>query len=334
MEIRTFQCLLCPQCGGKGELLYANMMDRLFGVPGIWSLRSCPNKACGLCWLDPVPIEEDLHLLYKNYYTHGLDDSRPSFLARLWSFLYASYLAVTWIPSAFLGLTKARRQIQKMFLDDLKPGKLLDIGCGNGIFLHRMHKLGWNVTGVDFDAKAIEYAKVRYSADMTFLSTDLSGAKFPDNYFDAIATNHVIEHVPDPVALLKEARRILKVGGRLVVVTPNIQSFGHEKFQDCWIGLDAPRHLQIFSLDALQQCAREAGFDAVKTSTSAAHADGFMGLSFRFKEAKANADNSAGMNPQFNFMRGLRSLMLQYLEQRQLRHDAGRGDEAILICHK
>jgi 2-polyprenyl-3-methyl-5-hydroxy-6-metoxy-1,4-benzoquinol methylase len=306
----------------------------MFTAPGIWPLRQCSNLDCGLCWLDPSPVESDIPLFYTNYFTHEHRDPRQRFLHRLYFVLHGGYMLASYIPSAMLGLNKARHQMRHMFLEDIKPGKLLDVGCGNGVFLHRLHGLGWSVTGIDFDPKAIENCKKLYGADLTFINTDLLGARFPDNSFDAVTMSHVIEHVPDPVGLLIETRRILKTGGRLVITTPNIRSFGHEKFRDCWSGLDSPRHLQVFSLPTLQMCARKAGFDVMKASSSAANADCFIGLSFGFKEVKENASRPTGIGIRFNFVRGLHSLMLQYAELRQLRLDAERGEEAILICQK
>jgi ubiquinone/menaquinone biosynthesis C-methylase UbiE len=334
MEIRTFQRPSCLLCGGEGNILHSKMQDRMFAVPGNWPLKQCSNPDCGLCWLDPSPVESDIPLFYVNYFTHERNDPKQRFLVRLYSLLYGGYMLASSIPSMLLGLKKARNQMRHMFLNDMSPGKLLDVGCGNGVFLHRMHNLGWSATGIDFDAKAIENAKKMYGDGLTFMNTDLTGARFPDNSFDAVTMSHVIEHVPDPVALLIEARRVLKAGGRLVVTTPNIRSFGHEKFQDCWAGLDSPRHLQVFSLPALQTCARKAGFDATKVSTSAANADGFFGISFGFEEAKAKANFCYEMKAQFNFIRGLRSLLLQYREAGRLRRNPECGEEAVLICQK
>jgi SAM-dependent methyltransferase len=72
--------------------------------------------------------------------------------------------------------------------------------------------------------------------------------------------NHVIEHVHDPVSMLKECHRILKEGGRLVAITPNIRSWGHRIYQRAWRGLEPPRHLQIFSRPSLTASAVQAGF--------------------------------------------------------------------------
>jgi len=334
MEIRTFQRPFCLLCGSEGNILHSKMQDRMFAVPGNWSLKQCANPDCGLCWLDPSPVESDIPLFYVNYFTHERDDTKQQFLRRLHWLLYGGYMLASHIPYALLGLNKARYQMRHMFLNDMSPGKLLDVGCGNGFFLHRMHDLGWTVTGIDFDAKAIGNAKKMYGDDLTFMNTNLSGARLPDDSFDAVTMSHVIEHIPDPVALLIEVRRVLKAGGRLVITTPNIRSFGHEKFQDCWAGLDAPRHLQVFSLPALQTCAHKAGFHAMKASTSAANADGFFGISFGFEEAKAKTNFCYEMKVQFNFIRGLRSLLLQYREAGRLRCNPECGEEAVLICQK
>jgi hypothetical protein len=72
----------------------------------------------------------------------------------------------------------------------------------------------------------------------------------------------------------------------------------------------------------------------MKASTSSAHADGLFGISFGFKEAKAKVNIFYEMKAQFNFIRGLRSQLLQYQEAWRLRHNPECGEEAVLICHK
>jgi ubiquinone/menaquinone biosynthesis C-methylase UbiE len=334
MEIRTTPRPLCLVCGSEGKTLYPDLQDRMFAVPGTWSLKQCNNPSCGLCWLDPMPVEEDLPTFYVNYFTHEISDPKQRLLFRLRTGLYTGYLFVKSVPSVFLGLNSARNHIQHMFLQDKKPGKLLDVGCGSGVFLHRMYKLGWSATGLDFDAKAIENAKIKYGTDLTVMHSDLHGAKFPNDSFDAVTMSHVIEHAPDPIGLITECKRVLKPGGRLVITTPNINSNGHKRFRDCWWGLDSPRHLQIFSLSALRDCAIKAGFQSATSSTSAANADTFIGGSFGFAEAKRTGDHSSGSRVKINFVRGLRSLLLQYREAIQLRHNPECGEELVLICEK
>ncbi len=311
--------------------MYNNLEDRLFRAPGKWQMRLCVNAECGLCWLDPVAIESDLQFLYDNYHTHKKTGSSLGFGAELRTFLLNVYKLATSFSSSFLGLNQERRQLLNMFVDDLPPGRVLDIGCGAGDFLYRMHQMGWSVTGVDFDGNAIANAKAQYGFDL--LHSDLAGARFPDNFFDAVTMNHVIEHVFEPVSLLSEVKRVLKPGGRLVAITPNIQSLGHSLFHDCWRGLEPPRHLQIFSLDALIQCARQASFETIQVRSSAANADIIIGASFGIREAKKRMTDSRAHH-EINILRALRSYFIQYREALLLRRQLDCGEEAVLICQK
>jgi hypothetical protein len=68
--IRSEPCPRCYLCQTAGEMLYEGMRDRLFGAPGEWNLRRCPNRDCGLLRLDPMPLEADIGKAYADYFTH------------------------------------------------------------------------------------------------------------------------------------------------------------------------------------------------------------------------------------------------------------------------
>jgi 2-polyprenyl-3-methyl-5-hydroxy-6-metoxy-1,4-benzoquinol methylase len=108
--------------------------------------------------------------------------------------------------------------------------------------------------------------------------------------------NHVIEHVHDPVALMAECARILKPGGSLVIVTPNIESYGHRVFGAFWRGLEPPRHLHIFSLSALTRCAERAGFRSSKSWTTPVNAASFYLSSRALKESKPSKTGLSGQS--------------------------------------
>ncbi len=328
-EIRTQARPHCLLCGTAGKELYHNLSDPYFGTPGLWYHKKCPQTACGLIWLDPAPIEADLHLAYQTYFTHGAEDGQPTFAARLRNFLYATYQGLQRLPAALTGLGAAKKQMSLMFLGDLKTGRVFDVGCGDGKFLNRMLQLGWSVAGVDFDAKAVANAKSMYGLDLH--RGDLASARFAADSFDAVTMSHVMEHLPDPLALLAEVQRILKPGGRLVLTTPNSGSFGHEKFQGYWFGVDPPRHLNLYSLKTLGECARRVNLKVIRAASTAANADIFIGGSFSIRDS---ADHRTDAHPRPHPVRILKTILLQFRENARLRSQPDCGEEAVLICVK
>ena len=256
----------CYCCGGTGELLFRDLRDTLFSAKGRWSLRRCNAADCGLLWLDPMPIEEDLELAYQAYYTHEVaQKSSAHRVARL------LYRLATESVLALAGIPGERRRAEQMFLGDVIPGRLLDVGSGSGEFLSTMRKRGWAVMGVDVDPAAVRAARRAYGLEVHLGAVADLVAK--GLQFDAITASHVIEHVRDPVGLLAQCRRLLRPGGRVVLRTPNARSHGLARYGAAWRGLEPPRHLHLFTAEALAACAARAGFAAADCFTSTAMAD-------------------------------------------------------------
>lgn len=129
------------------------------------------------------------------------------------------------------------------------PGKLLDIGCGNGKYLDFMRSRGWKVTGVD-SGPGCDFP--RKSLGLTVYDGHLWEHEFPENSFDLITLWFVIEHVWDPVRLVVECKRILKPGGELIISTLNSGSFEARIFKRYWWHLLAPEHLSQFDVRSLR----------------------------------------------------------------------------------
>jgi 2-polyprenyl-3-methyl-5-hydroxy-6-metoxy-1,4-benzoquinol methylase len=100
----------------------------------------------------------------------------------------------------------------------VKAHRVLDVGCGRGLFPSELHRLGAQAYGIDvFDPDSIAADGWAYtSGDIT------CGLPYPDGGFDCVTLGEVIEHVPDPDELLFDIRRVLAPGGWLVVSTPNL----------------------------------------------------------------------------------------------------------------
>jgi len=143
-----------------------------------------------------------------------------------------------------------------MWLEYDSRQRLLDVGCGNGKFLVCMRNMGWKVAGVEPDAQAAAVAQHQYGIQIH--PGPLEQAGLPEDSFDVVTMNHVIEHLSEPLATLVECRRVMKNNARLVVVTPNTESWGCRIFGSAWLHWDTPRHLFLFSPQALRACAEQA----------------------------------------------------------------------------
>jgi 2-polyprenyl-3-methyl-5-hydroxy-6-metoxy-1,4-benzoquinol methylase len=277
-EMRMVEQPDCPICDSTGEPTYSGMSDSLYHAPGRWSMSRCVNPECGAFWLTQTPHPDDLWIAYRNYYTHrSQSGGPPSFRSRVKHSLVRrrfgypekrrpwNFFGDTLFRGLFPGSIESA-YYEHLYLPWHPGGRLLEIGCGAGDQLLTLKKAGWTVFGVDFDPDAVDTAKSR---GLTVSLGDVRDMDFADQSFDAIVMGHVIEHVYDPVDLLRECRRLICPGGLIVVVTPNAVSIGHQTFKESWRGLEPPRHMVVFTPKALRLAFRLAGIDPERTRFSA-----------------------------------------------------------------
>jgi 2-polyprenyl-3-methyl-5-hydroxy-6-metoxy-1,4-benzoquinol methylase len=150
-------------------------------------------------------------------------------------------------------------------LNELLPnrGKLLEIGCNLGVFLNRIRDDGWDVTGLEPDLRPAAYARQQYN--LNIVTELLSDVGFGDAAFDAVALLHVIEHLPDPAASIREIRRILKPGGVIVLETPRYDTLMFKLMGRRERSLAYPGHIFFFTVPTLRQMLEKCGFEVVKT---------------------------------------------------------------------
>ncbi len=320
-EIRSTPCPECKICGSPGIPTYKDLPDRLFSSPGLWNLSKCSNSECGLMWLDPMPLEEDIYKAYRSYYTHGdKSGGTPSLEARITK-------ALVPIFQLFMRLTPIHRErvdIEQMFLGNIVPGRVLEVGCGDGTMLSRLADLGWSVEGQEVDPIS---ATIAAKANITIHLGSLVSLNLPEASYDAIVMNHVIEHVHDPVKLLAECQRLLKPGGILVAVTPNIRSFAHRAFHSNWRDLDPPRHVMIHCRNSLHPVAEKAGFASIKIRTVSAKASSI------YRSLQLKYENKYPKVPMIAlcYAGTLLFMVLAWLAQRK---DPDSGEECLMILKK
>jgi len=159
----------------------------------------------------------------------------------------------------------AQRRLQRVERYLGGPGKIMDVGCATGYFLDTARKRGWLVSGVEVDPKPATQASERCGLPVTIGS--LEAARCQDSYFDCVHMNDVIEHLPDPVGTLREARRILKQSGVLFVGTHNLESLRSRLDGNQWRDLGGLDHLFCFSAKTLRIMLKEADFEIQATTS-------------------------------------------------------------------
>ena len=141
---------------------------------------------------------------------------------------------------------------------------LLDIGCATGALLETLRNRGWAVQGVEICLPSAHYA--RRVRNLEVHSLPLAENYFPAESFDVILASHLIEHLNDPAAFVKEVHRILRTGGYFLITTPNIAGFQSRLFKNRWRSAIFD-HLYLFSVKTLSKLLTQSGFEIEKVIT-------------------------------------------------------------------
>jgi SAM-dependent methyltransferase len=293
--------------------------------------------------MHPVPVKDDLPKAYRAYFTHG----RPPVggrLRRVAEAVRGGYLRAglghtrgvgpgwyRWLaPLAALhpgGGEEAAAEV--IFLGPPPAGaRLLDVGCGSGELLLRLRALGWEGEGTEVDDRAIDVAR---AAGLTVFRGELAERGFPDDAFDITHLGHTIEHMLDPFGTLRECRRVLKPGGKLVVFTPNARSWGHRHFRHDWRGLEPPRHLQVFDPHNLGVAVRRAGFARVEVRTLQRKSRTVLVMSAMIRHCRRTGRSMEGC---YNVCWKVLGVSSQLFERALIRFDPQAGEELYCTARK
>lgn len=265
----------CPYCGSKSRTLaFDEVRDWSFNsTPGNWTYWDC--SSCKSLYLDPRPSKQSIGRAYRSYYTHS-EHSR-SIVAQFKRRLRNEYISATigksieprfnLPPSIGCLVFLLRNKITLPFglreLAEKSSGKYIDVGCGQGSFVEFAKQLGWNATGIEIDAEAVNIAR-QSNLDVRLGTYEL--LRDYKDQADYIYCSHVVEHVHDPQELLSLLVSALRPGGLLVISCPNAVSPVRFHFGKYWRGVEAPRHLAIPSRAGLLQLLKRQQLTIIQSS--------------------------------------------------------------------
>lgn len=145
-----------------------------------------------------------------------------------------------------------------------KRGNILDFGCGIGLLLILAKKRNWNEFGIEISRFASNFAKTKLNLNV--LHTDNLDS-FPDDFFDVVVVNHVLEHLKSPLIILKSIRKKLCLNGILVISVPNIGGLIPRIQKENWPSLQPSQHLYQFTPQTIKLLLKKVGFKPIKIIT-------------------------------------------------------------------
>ena len=155
----------------------------------------------------------------------------------------------------------AERRLRQIEARTDGPGRVLDFGCAGGFFLDQARQRGWQIAGVEISQPMAERAAALLQIP---IAANLAELADPHGAFDVITLWEVIEHLPDPLAVLAQLRLLLKPGGWLALSTPNTGHWQALAAPDQWTSYRPPAHVLYLTEPTLRNLLEQAGFTAVQ----------------------------------------------------------------------
>lgn len=258
----------CPVC--KSEEIQKQLSAKDYTVSkndfSIWHCNACTAR-----FTQDVPGQDDIAAFYAsdNYISHS--DTRKGIINSLYHLVRKRTLNA-----------KKNLIIKEV---GLKKGTLLDIGCGTGAFLNTMKLAGWNINGLEPDAIARAKAAELYS-----IHPQESGKLFELKAasYHAVTMWHVLEHVHELHAYIRQIENLLAPDGKLFIAVPNYTSKDATIYKAYWAAYDVPRHLYHFSPKSMEHLL--SGYNLKLTAVKPMWFDSFYVsmLSEQYKTGKGN----------------------------------------------
>lgn len=245
----TLEDLPCPLGCARGDKDLFTGGDLINGLPGSFTVVKCCT--CGLMRTNPRPTANTIGFYYPDNYG-------PYIQSRIQS----NQAKTAGIIKSFLRPIASKIfNFNMITLPIMKPGRMLEIGCASGLFLHHMANQGWQVQGIEFSENVAQAAaKLGFDVYAGALET----APTPDKPYDLIVGWMVVEHLHDPVGCLKKLREWAKPGATLAISVPNSGSLEFLAFKNKSYALQLPTHLYHFTPKTIEKVLDAGGWSLEK----------------------------------------------------------------------
>lgn len=233
----------CPWCGSDKAQIKLWLKDEFLTRE---EFHLCECLSCGLLYTMPRPSKDIIGNYYKSeeYYSH--QENKKGFIPKIYETVKKVNL----------------KHKYKLATSGTRKGKLLDIGCGVGDFIHTAEKNGWKCIGVEPSEEAKTIARKRIRANI-ITSEELE--QIPEASFDLITMWHVLEHVDNLKWQIEQLQRLIKPQGRIMIAVPNYKSYDAQFYKELWAAYDVPRHLCHFDKNTLTKIFKSKGLELKKT---------------------------------------------------------------------
>ncbi|MDZ7290890.1 MAG: class I SAM-dependent methyltransferase [candidate division KSB1 bacterium] len=247
----ALQLATCPLCGEDRAESYCDAPDRFHPTSRqLYSIRRC--LYCRMIYLSPRPREEDSARFYEHaeYLPFASLTENRSLTARVYELLRR--INLHWKRRLIFDFCQRAGDNLK-----LETRNLLDIGCGTGEFPATMTAAGWQAEGLERDERAAAWAGEHHQIKIT--TGGVEKLKESTQQFDLITMWHVLEHLYAPGQALEIIASRLREKGWLLIAVPNIAGIDARVYKSNWVALDAPRHVNHFSLETLARLGSKHG---------------------------------------------------------------------------
>jgi 2-polyprenyl-3-methyl-5-hydroxy-6-metoxy-1,4-benzoquinol methylase len=203
-------------------------------------------RSCGLVATHPLPTDE----LIDSHYRAKFESGNYSLLREFAEEYRAVYEGFSEVLLKYVGA------------EDFSGVRVLDIGCFTGDFLVLLAEKGASVSGVELQEQAVEIANQRLPGRIK--KADVHDDTFLEREYDIVTLTGLIEHVTDPVGLLRRVSKLLRPGGTVFLQTPDCASAVARTMGRFWPPFTPVEHIYLFSQGSLTTVLEEVGFESIR----------------------------------------------------------------------